>query len=93
MQLDACDRLRVASVQALCQTQDCRQGTNALALAPPREDDPSADDGVSRLPSVVLDPIGSGAVVFPLALRPPSIGVIVAIGVSVLIVIGVWLLF
>ena len=61
------------------------------ALAPP-DDDPAIDDGVSRLPSVVLDPIGSGAVVYPLALRPPSLGVIVALGVSALIGIGVWLL-
>lgn len=62
------------------------------ALAPPHDDDAAADDGISRLPSVVLDPIGSGAVVYPLALRAPSLGLIVAIGVSALIVIGVWLL-
>jgi hypothetical protein len=61
-------------------------------LAPLPDDDPAIDDGVSRLPSVVLDPIGSGAVVYPLALRPPSIGVMVALGVAALIVIGVWLL-
>jgi hypothetical protein len=61
-------------------------------LAMPPDDDPAVDDGVSRLPSVVLDPIGSGAVVYPLALRPPSLGVIVALGVAALIVIGVWLL-
>ena len=61
-------------------------------LALPPDDDPAVDDGISRLPSGVLDPIGSGAVVYPLALRPPSLGVIVALGVSALIVIGVWLL-
>lgn len=69
------------------------EATAPSMLAPPHEDDPAVDDGVSRLPSVVLDPIGSGAVVYPLALRPPSLRVVVAIGVAALIVIGVWLLF
>ena len=64
----------------------------ADALMPPHEDEAVADDGVSRLPSVVLDPIGSGAVIYPLALRRPPIGLVVAILLAALIVISVWLL-
>jgi len=44
------------------------------------------------LPSVEIDPVGSRAVLYPLALGRPQIGLIVAIALAVLIVISVWLL-
>src|SRR5262249_55856757 len=64
----------------------------AASALMPHEDEAVADDGISRLPSVVLDPIGSGAVIYPLALRRPPIGLVVAIVLAALIVISVWLL-
>lgn len=57
-----------------------------------RDDDAvAADDGISRLPAVVLDAVGSGAVRSPLALRRSPLGLVIAIVLVGLIVLALWL--
>ena len=57
-----------------------------------RDDDPvAADDGVSRLPVVMLDVVGSGGVASPLGLRRAPLGLVIAILLVAVVVLALWL--
>lgn len=55
------------------------------------DDEVAVDDGVSRLPVVMLDAVGSSAIASPLGLRRPPLGLVIAIVVVGLIVLALWL--
>ena len=64
--------------------------SDALSALVRDDDAVAADDGVSRLPAVMLDVVGSGAVVSPLGRRAP-LGLVIAVALVAAIVVVLWL--
>lgn len=54
-------------------------------------DEVAVDDGVSRLPVVMLDAAGSSALASPLALRRAPLAWVIAIVVAALVILALWL--